>query len=38
MQQQEYDALTLQYTILERIWNPLGQVYEVWEQCLPEDA
>ena len=29
VQQQEYDALTVQHTILERIQNPLGQVYEV---------
>ena len=38
VQQQEYDALTVQHTILERILNPPGQVYEVWEQCRPGDA
>ena len=29
VQQQEYDALTVQHTILERILNSLIQVYEV---------
>ena len=29
VQHQEYDALTVQHTILERIVNALGQVYEV---------
>ena len=38
VQQQEYDARIVQHTILERMLNPLGQVYEVWEQCRPRDA
>ena len=32
IQQQEYDSLTVQHRILERILEPLSYIYQVWSK------